>query len=185
MSDSTDRVLASIDEAIDDYVTWDGDGDDALSWVASPAEPFDEAAWLQDGYVDGEPEDAETPGDMQVVRICADMTRGSVEWSNRWPSNWVSGPDPEAPARALRALNDALQPQFEAMKSAVISVGKALQQVVVANHPSFARMTMSDDYQKHRARCRLCNPAGNPTPLKVNGAEYRRRTRARRRRNRQ
>lgn len=50
-------------------------------------------------------------------------------------------------------------------------------------HDDLARL-MYEDYRAHRIRCRLCNPAGNPKPLRVNGAEYQRRTRARRRRNR-
>ena len=50
-------------------------------------------------------------------------------------------------------------------------------------HERLAPM-MYEDYRRHRIRCALCNPAGNPKPLAVNGAEYRRRTRTRRRRNR-
>jgi hypothetical protein len=38
--------------------------------------------------------------------------------------------------------------------------------------------------RKHRVRCRACNPAGNPPPLAVDGREYRRRQKARQRRNR-
>lgn len=35
---------------------------------------------------------------------------------------------------------------------------------------------------RQHIRCRTCNPAGNPLPLAVSGADYRRRQRARRRR---
>ena len=173
MTDDTDRVLASIDDAIDGYVTWDGDSDDALNWEANPAEPFDEAAWLQDGYVDDEGVD----GDAQVVTICAEISG----FSDEWPNNWTTSPDPEAVGRAFAAINRALQPQFEAMKSAVVSIGKAFKLIVDANHPQFALMTYGDDYRWHYRSCRLCNPAGNPKPLKVDGAEYRRRRNRRRR----
>lgn len=36
-----------------------------------------------------------------------------------------------------------------------------------------------DRYAQHRRRCRICNPAGNPRPLPINGHEYTRRRRAR------
>jgi hypothetical protein len=162
-------VLTSIDEALDDYITWDGDSDDALSWEANPAEPFDEDAWLQDGVID----EGEIDADIQVVRICADLGRRSVAWSA----------DPEAMARSVSVISDAMRLQVESLKSAFMSIGKMVIKTIEANHPSFARMTMGDDYRRHRRACRLCNPSGNPKPLKVNGAEYRRRTRSRRRKN--
>jgi hypothetical protein len=37
---------------------------------------------------------------------------------------------------------------------------------------------------QHKRRCRECNPRGNPPPLKVDGREYRRRIRNRRKRGR-
>lgn len=156
MTNDTERVLAHIDETLDGYVTWVGDSDDALNWEANPAEPFDEAAWLRDGYLD----DEEVDGDTQVVTISVDLGDFST---------------------SCDAINRALQPQFEAMKSAVVSIGKAFRLVVDANHPQFALMTYGDDYQRHYRSCRLCNPAGNPKPLHVDGAEYRRRRNRRRR----
>ena len=49
-------------------------------------------------------------------------------------------------------------------------------------HAGFAPLTYGDAYGKHRRRCRSCNPAGNPKPLNVNGADYARRRKNRRRR---
>lgn len=85
--------------------------------------------------------------------------------------------DPEALARALRPVGVMVQRHAEALKQAMTVIGKHM-------HGQLAPMSYGDDYRQHRRACRLCNPAGNPKPLTVNGAEYRRRTRARRRRNR-
>jgi len=65
---------------------------------------------------------------------------------------------------------------------------KALRVQLSANvrsaHVSLAPLMYGDDYSRHRRSCRVCNPAGNPKPLKVDGREYARRRKNRRRRGR-
>lgn len=47
-----------------------------------------------------------------------------------------------------------------------------------------AHLIATADDRKHRARCRTCNPHGNPEPLAIDGREYNRRRKARQRRKR-
>jgi hypothetical protein len=140
VTDSTSQVLASIDETLDGYVTWDGRSADAMRWTAGGRSPR-----------------------MRVT---------------------VQQPDPEALARSVRLIGDAMRLQAESLKSAFTSIAKMFKGVVNANHPSLAPAIYGDDYRRHRRACRRCNPAGNPKPLRVNGADYQRRTRSRRHRNR-
>jgi hypothetical protein len=140
MTNSTDSVLVSIDETLDDYITWNGRSADAMRWTAGTRTPR-----------------------MRVT---------------------VQQPDPEALARSVRVIGDAMRLQAESLKSAFTSIAKMLKEVANANHPSLAPAIYGDDYRRHRRACRRCNPAGNPKPMRVNGAEYQRRTRSRRRGNR-
>lgn len=48
-------------------------------------------------------------------------------------------------------------------------------------HRIAAQSLSQADYKRHRRRCAVCNPAGFPPPLCVNGHEYHRRQKARRR----
>jgi hypothetical protein len=50
------------------------------------------------------------------------------------------------------------------------------------HHARLAPLIYGDTYRRHRRNCCVCNPAGNPRPLKVNGADYARRRKARRHR---
>jgi hypothetical protein len=146
VTDSTDRVLASIDETIDGYVSedWAVSGD-AMRWQA------------------------EKPDNIRTVRYNVHVT---------------SSMDAEAIARAFRPIGVMVQRQVESLREAFASLGKMINRSVEHVHTAIAPMHYGDDYRRHRRACRLCNPAGNPPPLLINGAEYRRRTRARRRRNR-
>ncbi|HZX37996.1 MAG TPA: hypothetical protein VFF37_06620 [Streptomyces sp.] len=47
-------------------------------------------------------------------------------------------------------------------------------------HRSFGSYVYGTRYRRHRRHCRVCNPAGFPRPLPINGHEYHRRTRNRR-----
>jgi hypothetical protein len=102
-------------------------------------------------------------------------------------------PDPEAARRTSdelgRALAEGLEwtptrTQIAEIVRALPPVGEILKAYGDRDHPRLAVVLYGDDYRRHRRTCRLCNPAGNPKPLPINGVEYRRRTRARRRRNR-
>lgn len=90
----------------------------------------------------------------------------------------------DAARQVMNAFQQVVFPQFTQVQRAFTEIGKALRRTVDANHPTFAPLQYGDDYRRHYRSCRLCNPAGNPKPLPVNGAEYRRRARSRRRRNR-
>lgn len=78
---------------------------------------------------------------------------------------------------------------FRAFREAIPSIASTTQVLVVhlegaarSIHAGTAPLVYGDDYRRHRRGCRFCNPAGNPKPLKVNGADYTRRRKNRRRR---
>jgi len=146
VTDSTDKVLVSIDEAIDGYVS----EDESVSYDAMRWQP-------------------EEPDNVRAVRHDVRVTNTM---------------DPEAIARALRPIGVMVQQQAEALQKTFGTLAKMINRSVGHVHTSIAPMHYGDDYRRHRRGCRLCNPPGNPKPLAVNGAEYRRRTRARRRKNR-
>jgi hypothetical protein len=100
-------------------------------------------------------------------------------------------PDPEAVRRSSdelgRVMSDCLEqtrPPIAEMVRALPPVGEILKAYGDRDHPRLAPLVYGNDFRRHRICCTLCNPAGNPKPLTANGADYRRRTRARRRRNR-
>lgn len=93
-----------------------------------------------------------------------------------------------APAqeRALRtwaqAWVDQVHRQHTGLRRAFQRLHRHLLETAEKAHAGFAPLTYGDAYGRHRRRCRSCNPAGNPKPLKVNGADYARRRKNRRRR---
>lgn len=114
--------------------------------------------------------------------------------------NTVSGdamrwrPEPEAPearedhaddgAAVLASIDlsgfmEAMREAGEALLRFGTTVWKALGQFL-----PLAPCVIGHERQRDRARCRRCNPKGNPRPLAVNGHEYTKRQRARRRRRR-
>lgn len=232
MTDSTDRVLASIDEAIDGYVSedWAVSGD-AMRW--QPEEPADAAkGGLPDivhtvevsfgvDHARAIPPSVWADTLRQALNLHRAIESGEVtpRWSypdtsddsdSRWtelghtadggfvyarpvPRFNFGGlvPDPETATRIAHELVRAMTGSVEQMRPAVAemglafgTVGKSFKSLAERSHVQIAPRLYGDDYRRHRRPCRLCNPAGNPKPLTVNGAEYRRRTRARRRRNR-
>jgi hypothetical protein len=78
---------------------------------------------------------------------------------------------------------EQMRPRIAEVGRAFGAVGKSFKVLAERSHVQIAPRLYGDDYRRHHRICRLCNPAGNPKPLAVNGGEYRRRTRARRRKN--
>jgi hypothetical protein len=200
MTDSTDRVLASIDEALDGYVSWDPDtSPDAMRWrpdkpaearmgratgtAATPrsgARPTcspPRAYWAPAGTHPGGPEAWTDLGYVADGSFVYGEPRlaDHVEAARRFNDQFTV---------TVRANLDAVVAAFASLAGAMKQVGAAFGEVAKRNHPAVARLQYGDDYRRHRRACRLCNPAGNPKPLSVNGAEYWRRTQARRRKNR-
>lgn len=58
----------------------------------------------------------------------------------------------------------------------------AMRRAAVMAHKLGAAWLYHGVERKHRRRCAICNPAGFPAPLKVNGADYQRRRNNRRKR---
>lgn len=77
---------------------------------------------------------------------------------------------------------EEMRRQHERMVADIRRFGGAFAKVTARWHANLAPMTFGHEYRRHRRRCRACNPAGNPRPLKVNGADYARRRKNRRRR---
>jgi hypothetical protein len=179
LSNSTDRVLAAIDEAVDGYITWDPDtSTDAMRW--RPEKPTRHAGrvylapegaladgptgWTELGYTtDG--------GFARTAPVLAEHIEAARHLSDQLTVTF-------------RANLDAATRAFASIAGAMRQVSGAFKRVIDANHPAVAPAIYGDDYRRHRRTCRRCNPAGNPKPMPVNGAEYQRRTRSRRHRNR-
>jgi len=81
-------------------------------------------------------------------------------------------------AEAVRRTMAALA----TLSPVIIRSWKILSEGLRANHAVFMMFLYGEEYPAHRRRCRACNPAGFPRALRVDGNEYRRRTRRRNRR---
>lgn len=179
MTEPTRRVLASIDDAINGYVSEDDTVSyDAMRW--SPEEPQKpnpgRAYWAPPGTLDEGP-----AGWMELGRVAGD---GLV------PGGALSE-HADAARRLNETLNVVVRANVQAVSSAFGSLKVAFGRIASAfgeqsrrHHVQIAPRLYAEEFRWHRRSCRLCNPAGNPKPLRVNGADYRRRTRARKRRNR-
>jgi hypothetical protein len=92
--------------------------------------------------------------------------------------------DREAARRSVVAVTEPLASGIEAFAAlgrAFGAVGKAFKAQADHTHTQLAPRLYGDGYRRHYRSCRLCNPAGNPKTLCIDGSEYRRR-RSRRRR---
>lgn len=94
-----------------------------------------------------------TPGE-QLARI----TDGMIAWGNAYLA---------AMTPVVRAFTEAVKPIMQVHFDAVAGIGHTAHRIY--------------DPRQHR-RCHRCNPAGNPRPLAINGAGYRRRQRNRKKR---
>lgn len=79
---------------------------------------------------------------------------------------------------------DHVRRQGEALMRAFGAFATGFAKSIRRSHAKLAPLTYGDDYRRHRRTCRDCNPAGNPNPLKVDGRDYARRRKNRRRRGR-
>lgn len=79
---------------------------------------------------------------------------------------------------------DHVRRQGEVLMRAFGAFATEFAKSVRRSHATLAPLTYGDGYRRHRRTCRACNPAGNPKPLKVDGREYTRRRKNRRRRGR-
>lgn len=120
-----------------------------------------------------------------------DVSADAMRWTpepaddDEAAGDWQPVFDMDAARQAMNAFQQVVFPQFAQVQRAFAEIGKVLRRTVYANHhPVFAPTVYGDGYRQHYRSCCLCNPAGNPKPLPLNGTEYRRRTRSRRRRNR-
>jgi hypothetical protein len=171
---TVDATLAAIDGALAD---WDTSGD-AMRWNPDPA----------------------------LDRVICDG--GRPLWPERW-SLWRHGTwsyrvtpivlDPAAMPRAdflrefvasfallgqayIRAAEPAIQSFSEAVGRAALAASHGVALDVAKAFGVRPSLLGIGGHDHSPARCRRCNPAGNPLPLTVDGGAYRRRQRARRRR---
>lgn len=84
----------------------------------------------------------------------------------------------------VEAASRSMAQVARAARRGFVDITGAFAVVMKSNHVLLAPTIYRDGYRRHRRRCPICNPAGFPKPLAADGHEYRRRTRARRRRNR-
>lgn len=157
---TVDSTLAAIDGALDDW----GTSGDAMRWTPDPG------------------------------RVICDG--GRPLWPERW-NVWRRGDwSYRVTAIGAAALPPSVNVEFrfdvEPFNQAMAAAGRALavfgHDLSIATAKAFGvppHLLGIGGHERSRvARCRRCNPAGNPFPLAVNGREYRRRQRARRRRSR-
>lgn len=72
-----------------------------------------------------------------------------------------------------------------AYQEVMATYARTWRQVTATVHAAYLVQLSRSELRAHRRRCRRCpNLPGYPRPLRVNGAEYDRRRRARKRRNR-
>lgn len=154
-----DETLSAIDAAIDGWADYDDSvSDDAMRWAPEQPERQWQGARPTLTFLD-EAHILVEPARQQVI-----LTPEQIE--------------------TFRHLADHVKRHHDAMCRAIQGTFKGLMKVVARAHATTAPMTYGDAYRRHRRTCRACNPAGNPKPLKVNGREYARRRKNRRRRGR-
>lgn len=180
-----DRTLAAIDDAIG-YVDADYSvGPDAMRW--SHEEPERPARPRQA---------APAPADSRDIPLVAGSVRAfwapltaSLSVFDEDASAWreigtvdadgITTPAPPEPSELFVAFRPV------AVRPVIISWTASVTAVTKHAHAALVMFAYgSDGFRRHRRRCPICNPAGFPKPLASNGREYRRRTHARRRRNR-
>jgi len=202
-----DETLSAIDAAIEGWNGYDGTvSPDAMRWAPEAPEPewrgaepsitiIDEVhhldttgnlfaaasgsvfmgapdgSWTNIGYMtDGGPE----LGDLE----------GGEDSSRMWLRRTVPQTVTLTAAPDTSGFVDHVRRQGEVLMRAFGAFAAEFAKSIRRSHAKLAPLTYGEDYRRHRRNCRDCNPAGNPKPLKVDGREYARRRKNRRRRGR-
>lgn len=175
-----DETLSAIDAAIAGWSGYDSTvSDDAMRWAPERPAPAAKprAFWAPAG----------TPPNLADPRW-TEIGEVEIDLSPPLPASLT--PRPVAPTLPLtpgevevlrRFADDAIR-QHEALGRVFQAFARGLLKATKRMHATTAPTVYGDGYLRHRRRCRSCNPAGNPKPLKVNGADYTRRRNRRHRR---
>lgn len=195
-----DETLSAIDAAIEGWNGYDGTvSPDAMRWAPEAPEPewrgtepsitiIDEVhhwdttrdlfaaasgsvfvgapdgSWTNIGYM--------TDGDLDL---------GDLEGGEASSRVWLRRTVPQTVTLTVAPDTSGF---VEALRLAFGAVATELAKSIRRSHAKLAPLTYGEDYRRHRRTCRDCNPEGNPKPLKVDGREYARRRKNRRRRGR-
>lgn len=95
-----------------------------------------------------------------------------------------AAPTPEQMQQSVAAFRHIVQRNQAGLLAAMRMVAAHVSKTIRHVHVGTAPLAYGDDYRRHRRRCRFCNPAGNPKPLTVDGADYHRRRKNRNKRRR-
>lgn len=179
---TVDATLAAIDGALEDWGTsgdamrWQPDPDRVICDGGRPFWPERWNVWRHGTYqlaVSYAPftEFGRPPVLNPAAMPCADFLRESLLSFARWGEAYIL---------AARPLVEA----FSAAGEQMLEFG---HQLAMATEKAFGippSLLGIGGHEHRTARCRTCNPAGNPRPLAINGAAYRSRQRNRRKRGR-
>lgn len=201
MTDDTERVLANIHDAIEGYVTWDPETSaDAMRWRPEQPERPARTGGIALGHRSPPMREQEPPPRVSSrARAYLAPAGAGLDHPETWTELGhivgdgfaVGGIIPNQEEN-WAAANRALSSVVEQARCSIVVVSRAFEQMVRAvrdaaqavtnqRHPKIAPRLYGEDYRRHRRSCRLCNPTGNPKPLKVDAGEYRRRRNRRRR----
>ena len=185
-----DETLSAIDAAIEGWNGYDGTvSRDAMRWTPKPAARtsggpvyiapvgtppnLNSGEWRQIGWT--------TDAGLGIDELGIDELEGEpLTWPTEPVSHTVTLTADQV--QVFRHFAEHLKRQQAAMVRACQGFGRSLLKTAARAHVMTAPATYGDAYGKHRRCCRSCNPAGNPKPLKVNGADYARRRKNRSRR---
>ena len=125
----------------------------------------------------------ETPGPSSSGRLTP-LSAGAATFGDTTYRHINTAPTPEQLRQATEAFQHIVQRNHAGLLAWMRLVADHVNKAVRSVHIGTAPVAYGGDYRRHRRRCRVCNPAGNPKPLKADGADYRRRRKNRNRRRR-
>jgi hypothetical protein len=189
-----DETLAAIDEAIEGWTGEDYSlSPDAMRWAPEPPEPRT-TCW--------DPPPSRTPprtfspraGRLYFAPAGTSLNAPINEWTEigtaladglEYSMDGPEADQEEGWQSVQESMTTAIvrvRAQWEGFVRAVAPLAKQFARASEATHVAVAPNIYGSEYRRHRRGCRVCNPAGNPKPLKVDGADYARRRKNRRRR---
>lgn len=185
-----DETLDAIDAAIGGWVGGDRTvGPEAMRWAPAPPDETRDPVHLAPI---GTP--ADRTGEWAQIGWTTHSTVTPTGDAGDRPDRRCASTSPtyrDAPvaltpeqAAVFRRFAEHVRRQHDALRRTFLRMARHLLGVVARAHAATAPVVYGDAYRRHRRTCRACNPAGNPRPLKVDGADYTRRRRSRRRRGR-